>query len=133
MKKKTHFKAQFTDLLGLKWCLLVAAFPSLSMFIYSFYLLINLVTFMEVPKLRNCEQGCWFHFYTTQNVFFFLKLFHLDPHEVLGCYYPHVALCALYSTTGSSLLQINESPVCSLEKIPQALACHWLLACLKVT
>ncbi|XP_056878101.1 myotubularin-related protein 5 isoform X2 [Takifugu flavidus] len=27
--------------------------------------------------------------------------------------------------------QINESPVCSLEKIPQALACHWLLACLK--
>lgn len=35
--------------------------------------------------------------------------------------------------TGSSVLQINESPVCSLEKVPQVLACDWLLACLQVT
>ncbi|XP_035530053.1 myotubularin-related protein 5 isoform X1 [Morone saxatilis] len=27
--------------------------------------------------------------------------------------------------------QINESPVCSLDKVPQALACDWLLACLQ--
>ncbi|XP_074553838.1 myotubularin-related protein 5 isoform X5 [Halichoeres trimaculatus] len=27
--------------------------------------------------------------------------------------------------------QINESPVCSLEKVPQVLACDWLLACLQ--
>ncbi|XP_051248681.1 myotubularin-related protein 5 isoform X3 [Dicentrarchus labrax] len=29
--------------------------------------------------------------------------------------------------------QINESPVCSLDKVPQALACDWLLACLQRT
>uniref|UniRef100_A0A3Q3NKB0 SET binding factor 1 n=1 Tax=Labrus bergylta TaxID=56723 RepID=A0A3Q3NKB0_9LABR len=29
--------------------------------------------------------------------------------------------------------QINESPVCSLEKVPQVLACDWLLACLQRT
>ncbi|XP_059181407.1 myotubularin-related protein 5 isoform X1 [Centropristis striata] len=27
--------------------------------------------------------------------------------------------------------QIDESPVCSLDKVPQALACEWLLACLQ--
>ncbi|KAF7655855.1 hypothetical protein LDENG_00049320 [Lucifuga dentata] len=27
--------------------------------------------------------------------------------------------------------QINESPVCSVDKVPQALACDWLLACLQ--
>ncbi|XP_060924466.1 myotubularin-related protein 5 isoform X2 [Limanda limanda] len=29
--------------------------------------------------------------------------------------------------------QIDESPVCSLEKVPQALACDWLLGCLQRT
>ncbi|XP_041833426.1 myotubularin-related protein 5 isoform X2 [Melanotaenia boesemani] len=29
--------------------------------------------------------------------------------------------------------QIDESPVCSLDKVPQALACEWLLACLQRT
>ncbi|XP_072233340.1 myotubularin-related protein 5 isoform X5 [Leuresthes tenuis] len=29
--------------------------------------------------------------------------------------------------------QIDESPVCSLDKVPQALACDWLLACLQRT
>ncbi|KAM7366847.1 hypothetical protein PAMP_014790 [Pampus punctatissimus] len=29
--------------------------------------------------------------------------------------------------------QINESPVCSLDKVPQVLACDWLLACLQRT
>lgn len=136
--KKRHFKAQFSDLLGLKWCLLVASF----FFLYIFYililthllqLLIILITFIKVPKLRNCEQGCPFHFYTTQNVcvcFIFSKIPSFGPSEVLGCYYSRVALCELYCTTGSSLLQINELPVCGLEKMPQALACHWLLACL---
>lgn len=36
-------------------------------------------------------------------------------------------LCA-----GSCVLQRSESPVCSLDKVPQALACDWLLACLQV-
>lgn len=34
---------------------------------------------------------------------------------------------------GSSVLQTEMSPVCSLDKVPQALACDWLLACLQVT
>lgn len=32
---------------------------------------------------------------------------------------------------GSSVLQISEHQVCSLDKVPQA--CEWLLACLQVT
>lgn len=42
------------------------------------------------------------------------------------------SVCTLLYT-GSSVLQIDESPVCSLDKVPQALACDWLLACLQVT
>lgn len=33
--------------------------------------------------------------------------------------------------TGSCVLQIIESPVCSLDMVPQA--CDWLLACVQVT
>lgn len=72
-----------------------------------------------------------FLYYTKGFFYYFFASF--GPSEVLGCCYSRVALCALSCTIGSSLLQINESPVCSLEKTPQVLACHWLLACLKVT
>lgn len=43
----------------------------------------------------------------------------------------HCICTLLY--TGSFVLQIDESPVCSLDKVPQSPACDWLLACLQVT
>lgn len=54
-------------------------------------------------------------------------------HCVCRCSYPCVSCLCPLLYTGSSVLQINESPVCSLDKVPQALACDWLLACLQVT
>ncbi|MEQ2245865.1 hypothetical protein ILYODFUR_032314, partial [Ilyodon furcidens] len=41
----------------------------------------------------------------------------------------HCVCTLLY--TGSFVLQIDESPVCSLDKVPQSPACDWLLACLQ--
>lgn len=52
---------------------------------------------------------------------------------VSRCCNPCVSFLCTLLYTGSSVLQINESPVCSLDKVPQALACDWLLACLQVT
>lgn len=50
---------------------------------------------------------------------------------VSRCCNPCVSFLCPLLYTGSSVLQIDESPVCSLEKAPQA--CDWLLACLQVT
>lgn len=50
---------------------------------------------------------------------------------VSRCFNPCVSFLCTLLYTGSSVLQINESPVCSLERVPQA--CDWLLACLQVT
>lgn len=66
-------------------------------------------------------------------------LFPLNAHQlnpptmVSRCYNPCLSFVCTLLYTGSSVLQINESPVCSLDKVPQALACDWLLACLQVT
>ena len=49
------------------------------------------------------------------------------------CCNPCVSPLCVLLYTGSSVLQTEESPGCSLDKVPQALACDWLLACLQVT
>lgn len=131
-----HFRSKRLELFSvgsrLQWCLDVSAFSSLCI-LYTKHipchwccLAPHQFNYIYKIKLSNCYEDA-------------VETFHPFPPDltsfgtILGCYYPHVSLCAFYCTTGSSLLQINESQVCSLEKIPQALACHWLLACLKVT
>lgn len=49
------------------------------------------------------------------------------------CCNPCVSFVCALLYTGSSVLQTDEAPVCSLDRVPQVLACDWLLACLQVT
>lgn len=49
------------------------------------------------------------------------------------CYNPCMPFVCTLLYTGSSVLQTDESPVSSVDKVPQAPACDWLLACLQVT
>lgn len=63
-----------------------------------------------------------------------LNAHQLNPPTVVSrCCNPCLSFVCTLLYTGSSVLQINESPVCSLDMVPQALACDWLLACLQVT
>lgn len=67
-----------------------------------------------------------------QTVFCFLFTSLDPPIVVCRCFKPCVIVYTLLYA-GSSVLQIAEFPVCSLDTVPQALACDWLLACLQVT
>ncbi|XP_026182706.1 myotubularin-related protein 5 isoform X3 [Mastacembelus armatus] len=54
---------------------------------------------------------------------------HVDGRSVpLETVIGNLLTCVIPIAGGS---QIDESPVCSLDKVPQALACDWLLACLQ--
>lgn len=71
-------------------------------------------------------------------VHLFMPMVHIPEEVSPPLWFPDVIthVCLFVCTllyTGSSVLQINESPVCSVDKVPQALACDWLLACLQVT
>ncbi|XP_026182705.1 myotubularin-related protein 5 isoform X2 [Mastacembelus armatus] len=56
---------------------------------------------------------------------------HVDGRSVpLETVIGNLLTCVIPIAGGS---QIDESPVCSLDKVPQALACDWLLACLQRT
>lgn len=120
-------KKRFYDFLIFGGCLLFTlilffAFFSFSLDLCSaFFFFLNVIVFLQLIFNRLAGGGSAMDYCISQSV----DARCCDNNN--PCFF--FVCTPLYA--GSSVLQISEPQVCSLDKVPQA--CEWLLACLQVT